>query len=100
MAQREGISQANCSRPGEPYSGKRTPVKTTWTMANMTSSGMVFSAVFTSEEMTRPTIIEVKPRAMTARQISTGRRHEIRPSAGIVAAGEADAADDGALDRP
>ena len=39
-------------------------MKTTWTIANITSSGMVFSAVFTSEEMTRPNIIEVKPSAM------------------------------------
>lgn len=47
------------------------PVKTTWTIANMTSSGMVFSAVFTSEEITRPNIIEVKPSAMIVTQSST-----------------------------
>ncbi len=56
-------------------------MKTTWTMANMTSSGMVFSAVFTSEEIIRPTIIEVSPSAMIDRQSSTaGGRNS--PSAG------------------
>ncbi len=81
IAQRDGISQANCSRPGDPYTWKSTPVKTTWMIANMTSSGMVFSAVLTSEEMTRPNIIEVKPSAMIERQISTAGGM-ISPSAG------------------
>ncbi len=57
------------------------PVKTTWTIANMTSSGMVFSAVFTSEEITRPNIIEVKPSAMTDTHSSTAGGIS-RPSAG------------------
>ena len=52
------------------------PVKTTWTIANMTSSGMVFSAVFTSEEMTRPNIIEVKPSAMIDDAELDGRRQD------------------------
>lgn len=66
-----------------PKIWKSTPVKTTWTMANMTSSGMVFSAVFTSEEMTRPNIIEVKPSPMITKVISAaGKPLTIRPSSG------------------
>ena len=81
MAQRDGISQANCSRPTESYTLKRMPVNTTCTMANMTRSGIVFSEVFTSAEMIRPNIIEVKPSAITTRHISTAGGIT-RPSAG------------------
>lgn len=64
---------------------KRQPVNTTWTIANMTSSGIVFSAVFTSEEMTRPNIIDAKPSAMIGRVSSTlGRLVRIRPLSGTV----------------
>ena len=60
-AQRDGTSQASWSRPGCRTAGAATPQKTTWTIASSTSSGMVFSAVLTSAETTRPSIIEVKP---------------------------------------
>ena len=78
-AQREGISQATCSTPGELKILNSTPVKTTWTIANITSSGIVFSAVFTSEEMIRPNIIEVKPRAMIAQADLHGTGMRSRP---------------------
>lgn len=53
-------------------------------IANITSSGIVFSAVFTSEEMIRPNIIEVKPRAMIGRLSSsrTAEEPKSRPSSG------------------
>ena len=100
-AQRAGISQANCSMPGLPYSWNSTPVKTTCTMANITSSGMVFSAVFTSAEMIRPNIIEVKPNAMmTRRHLHRGLAVQDDALGGHLAARrEADAADDRALQR-
>ena len=95
-AQRDGISQATCSRPGD-VDLEQDAVKTTWTIANMTSSGMVFSAVFTSAEMTRPNIIEVKPSAMIAQADLHGRRHD-QALFGQLARGEADGADDHALE--
>ncbi len=69
-AQRDGIRYENSLTPRVPCRVKRQPVKTTWMIANITSSGMVFSAVFTSEEITRPNIIEVKPSAMIGRHSS------------------------------
>ncbi len=69
-AQRDGIRYENSLTPTVPCRVNRQPVNTTWTMANMTSSGMVFSAVFTREEMTRPNIMEAKPSAMIGRHSS------------------------------
>ncbi len=70
-AQRDGIRYENSLTPTVPCRANRQPVKTTWMIANMTSSGMVFSAVFTSEEMIRPNIIAVKPSAMIGRHSSS-----------------------------
>lgn len=69
-AQRDGIRNENWLTPTVPCRMNRQPVNTTWMIANMTSSGMVFSAVFTRAEMIRPNIIEVKPRAMIGRESS------------------------------
>ncbi len=77
IAQRDGISQARLLQADrDRRSGKRTPVKTTWTIANITSSGIVFSEVFTSEEMTRPNIIDVKPERDDRDAQLDGRRHQ------------------------
>lgn len=84
-AQREGIRYENSLTPILPFRMNRQPVNTTWMIANITSSGMVFSAVFTSEEMTRPNIIEVKPSAMIGMESSSSTEWpKTTPSVGLV----------------
>ena len=51
--------------PALPASPKTPPVRMTWNMTLMTSSGMVFSDVFTAAEMNRPSVID----AMASRPI-------------------------------
>ncbi len=83
-AQRDGMRNENWLTPTEPCRVNRQPVKTTWMMANITSSGMVFSAVLTSDEMIRPNIIDVKPSAMIGMESSTRvALPRTRPSSGI-----------------
>jgi hypothetical protein len=83
-AQRDGIRYENWLTPTAPFRLNRQPVNTTWMIANITSSGMVFSDVFTSEEMTRPNIIEVKPSPMIGmHSSSTTECPRTTPSSGI-----------------
>ncbi|QPP06834.1 hypothetical protein G4Z16_11005 [Streptomyces bathyalis] len=73
-------------------------MNTTWTTANITSSGMVFSGVFTSEEMTRPNIIDVKPSALittqTSTAVGTSRQHKHQRHEALVRGDDGDIAAD------
>src|SRR6266566_4015984 len=72
--QRDGDSHAICSTPACPCSGNTPPVRMTWKITATISSGMVFSEVLTSAEISNPSAIEATASTPMASSSSTSGR--------------------------
>ena len=80
---RDGASQEIWLMPALPASPNTPPVRMTWNMTLMTSSGMVFSDVFTAAEMNRPSVIDaMASRPIPSSSSTSGRLVRNDPVAG------------------